>query len=64
MAVRRMRTELGNICRSKHKARKAFGKLIRVIRMSCGETDVEKEVKATIRREDPNITDADTLSSV
>lgn len=44
MAVCRMCTELGNVGRSKHKARKAFGKLIRVIRMSCGETDVEKEV--------------------
>jgi hypothetical protein len=64
MAVRRIRTDLGNICRSKHKAREAFGQLVRVIRMSCRETDVEKEVKATIPCEDPNITDADTLSSV
>ena len=32
--------------------------------MSCWETDVEKEVKATIQCEDPNITDADTLSTV
>jgi len=64
MAVRRMRAERGDISRSKHKARKAFGQLIRVIRMSCRETDVEKEVKATIRCEDPNITDADTLLSV
>ena len=59
-----MSMELGNICRSKHKARKALGQLIRVIRMSCWETDVEKEVKATIRCEDPDITDTDTLSSV
>jgi hypothetical protein len=59
-----MSMELGNICRFKHKARKALRQLIRVIRMSCWETDVEKEVKASIRCEDPNITDADTLSSV
>ena len=64
MAVRRMRTELRNISRSKHKAGKAFRQLIRVIRMSCRKTDVEKEVKATIRCDDPNITDADTLSLV
>ena len=64
MAVLQMRAELVNICRFKDKARKAFGQLIRVIRMSCRETDVEKEVKAAIRCEDPNITDADTLSSV
>ena len=56
-----MSMKLGNICRSKHKVRKALGQLIRVIRMSRRETDVEKEVKATIRCEDPNITDADTL---
>ena len=61
MVVRRMSMELGDICRSKQKAREAFGQLIRVIRMSCRETDVEKEVKATIRCEDPNITDADAL---
>ena len=48
MAVRRMRTELENICRSKLEARKAFRKLVRVIRMSFRETDVEKEVKSTI----------------
>ena len=60
MAVRRMRTELGNISIFKIKAIKTFGQLIGVIRVSCGETDVEKEVKATIRCEDSNITDADT----
>jgi len=48
ITVRRMGMELGNIPRFKHKARKAFGQLIRVFRMSCRETDVEKEVKATI----------------
>ena len=64
MAVRRMRTDLGNICRSELKLMKAFGKLIRVIGMSCPETDVEKEVKATIPCDDPNITNADTLPSV
>ena len=64
MAVRRMCTDLGNICRSKRKAREAFGQLIRVIRMSCWETDVEKEVKVTVPCEYPNITDANTLPSV
>jgi len=59
-----MSMELGNICGSKQKARKALGQLIRVIRMSWRETDIEKEVKATIRCEGPNITDADTLSPV
>jgi hypothetical protein len=59
-----MRTDHGNIRRTKLKAREAFGELIRVITMSCRETDVEKEVKSTIPCEDPNITDADTLSSM
>jgi hypothetical protein len=59
-----MSMEFRNICRSKHKAGEAFGQLNRVIRVSCRETDIEKEVKATIRCEDPNIADADTLSSV
>ena len=64
MAVRRMSMEFANICWFQLKARKAFGKFVRVICVPSGQADIKEEVEATIWSENSNIANADTLSLI
>ena len=59
-----MCTELADIRRFKFEATEAFRKFIRIIRVSCRQTNVEEEVKATPWGKYPNITNVDTLTSI
>ena len=45
--MRGMFVELADIRRFEFKATKAFGKLVRITRVSCRQANVEEEVKAT-----------------
>ena len=62
--MRRMCTELADIRRFKFEATEAFRKFVRIIRVSCRQTNVEEEVEATPWGKYPNITNADTLTSI
>ena len=62
--MRIMRAELANIRRFEFEAIKAFGKLVRITRVSYRQANVEEEVEATPRGKYPNIANADTLTSI
>ena len=57
-----MFVELADIRRFEFKATKAFGKLVRIIRVSCRQANVEEEVEATPQGKYPNIANADTVT--
>ena len=59
-----MGAELADIRRFEFEGTKAFGKLVRITRVSCRQANVEEEVKATPRGKSPNIADADTPTSI
>ena len=62
--MRRVCTELADIRRFEFEVTEAFGKIIRITRVSCRQTNVEEEVEATPHGEYPNIANADTLTSI
>ena len=59
-----MCTELADIRRFEFEATKAFGKLVRITRVSYRQANVEEEVEATAWGKYPNIANADTLTSI
>jgi hypothetical protein len=64
MAVWRMSTEFANIFWFQFKARKAFGKFVRVTWVPRGQADIKEEVEATIWSDNSNIANTDTLPLV
>ena len=64
ITIRGMSAELADIRRFEFEATKAFGKLVRITRVSCRQANVEEEVESTPRGKYPNIANADTLTPI
>jgi hypothetical protein len=62
ITMRRICVELADIRRFQFEATKAFGKLVRITRVSCRQANVEEEVKATPRGKYPNIANGTSTS--